>query len=224
MHNRTLPIRGSIPRRALGLLALSCAVFGACQTQPLRREQLSESAIVLDIPLVRQDELHECGLASISALCQYWGIQIPAAEKTHLAQLAKEHEGLSGGELCDALERLGLEAFLFEGTLDRSATGLFHQVELGRPTLVMLAPDAYGDRHHYCLVLGYDEPCSRLLLLDPVRGELVTPLATFERDWNRCQRFTLLATPKACEPGDREPSALDATHPTNTSDEKGGIP
>jgi hypothetical protein len=175
----------------IGLLLLATA---GCQSTASRPATLSDSAVTLDLPLVRQDSLYACGLASISALSKYWGVEIPEGNRASLAQTADEEKGLSGGELRDELTRNGMEVFLFQGTLDHSPTGLYHQIDAGRPPLVMLSPDGVG--HHYCLVLGYDEPRRNLILLDPVRGEVLTPVAAFERNWERCQRFTLLACPR----------------------------
>jgi ABC-type bacteriocin/lantibiotic exporter with double-glycine peptidase domain len=177
--------------RALALLALLLA-GSACSSVAKPQAPLSESAVRLDLPLVHQDALYDCGLASISALCQYWGVEIPAAERADLARTAEARAGLSGSELQSALEQLGFEVFLFEGSLDRTATGIFSNIDAGRPLLVMLSSD--GTRHHYGLVLGYDEPHGNLILLDPMKGELLVPQPAFERDWTRCQRFTLLAS------------------------------
>lgn len=174
-------------------LALGVLVFqsSGCRSAPTIRPPLSESAVRLDLPLVRQDALYDCGLASLSALCQHWGIALPEEERAQLAQTAQENEGLSGSELCTTLQGLGLETYLFHGTLDRSATGVYRHVDAGRPPLVMLSADGTGQ--HYALVLGYDEPRGNLILLDPLKGEILVPVPAFERDWERCQRFTLLA-------------------------------
>ncbi len=172
----------------LGLLFL---VGAGCRTVTTPAAPLSESAVRLDLPLVRQDALYDCGLASISALCQYWGVEIPVEERAALARTAAESAGLSGDELRTALEQLGLEVYLFHGGLDRTPTGLYGQVDAGRPPLVMLSADGAG--HHYGLVLGYDEPRGNLIVLDPMKGEILVPAAVFDRNWARCQRFTLLA-------------------------------
>jgi ABC-type bacteriocin/lantibiotic exporter with double-glycine peptidase domain len=181
--------RPGLPGLAL-LIALA-----SCRAAPTEPALLSESAVTLDLPLVRQDELHTCGLAAIAALCQYWGVEIPAEQRAELARRAAAEEGLSGGELREALEAAGMEAFLFRGSLDRSETGLYRHIDAGRPLVVMLAPDEKS--HHYCLVLGYDEPRENVVLLDPARGEVLRPLKAFASAWERCQRFTLLACPKA---------------------------
>jgi ABC-type bacteriocin/lantibiotic exporter with double-glycine peptidase domain len=158
---------------------------------------LSEEAVTLDLPLVRQDELHECGLSAISALCQYWNVSIPAEARIELAQRAAAEEGLSGAELRAALESFGMEVFLFRGTIDRTETGLYGHVDEGRPLVVMLSLGEAGN--HYCLLLGYDEPRRMIALLDPARGEVLRSLDTFEKAWRDCDRFTLLALPESDE-------------------------
>jgi len=186
----------SLPLRIAIVTGLALSALAGCQSQRIEPAQLSDSAVTLDLPLVHQDALYECGLASMSALCQYWGVEIPDEERASLAREAGEKKGLSGGELRTALHDLGLEVFLFHGTLDRSPTGLYRHVDGGRPPLVMLALGGAGDAgHHYCLVLGYDEARGNLILLDPIKGQVLTPTAVFDRDWERCERFTLLACP-----------------------------
>jgi ABC-type bacteriocin/lantibiotic exporter with double-glycine peptidase domain len=174
-----------------GALALACV---ACASQPKRAEMLSKDAVVLSLPLMSQDEMYQCGLVSLAVLCEYYHRPIPEAERKELATMATERKGLSGAELTQALERLGFEAFLFEGTLDRSDTGLYHHVDAGRPLIVMTSTN--GEDHHYSLFLGYDEPLGNVCLLDPVLGRVMEPSLTFGRAWERCQRFTLLALPK----------------------------
>ncbi|MBK7878258.1 MAG: C39 family peptidase [Planctomycetes bacterium] len=180
------------------LLALGgAAALSACRTTTPVEGALSAHAVVLDLPLVRQDELHACGLASITALCAYWGVVLLPEERAQLAATAASERGLSGGELRSALVRSGLDAFLFSGSLDRTETGLYGHIDAGRPPLVMLSPD--GEAHHYSLVLGYDEPLANVILLDPLRGEVLLPVTVFERNWARCERFTLLAAPRSTE-------------------------
>jgi ABC-type bacteriocin/lantibiotic exporter with double-glycine peptidase domain len=162
----------------------------ACRSRP---PLLSDQAVVLELPVARQDELWECGLVSITALTQYYGIEIPRAVRVSLAETAVEQEGLSGGELREALTSLGLEVYVFAGTLDDPSTGLYRQVDLGRPPIVMLSRD--GSLHHYCLFLGYDPPQRHVVLLDPRKGRVVLPEEVFERSWDRSNRFTLLAVP-----------------------------
>jgi hypothetical protein len=150
--------RSSPFTRAFALIAVSLVATGCRATAP--QTPLSDSAVRLDLPLVRQDALYDCGLASISALCQYWGVEIPDNERIALARTAAEEKGLSGAELCTALQGFGLDTYLFQGSLDREPTGIYEQVDAGRPPLVMVSADGIG--HHYELVLGYDEPRANL--------------------------------------------------------------
>ncbi len=173
--------------------ALALAIFGSC-AGPTTRAALSSDAKVLDLPFIEQDEMYACGLVSVQVLCSYWNVDIDLAERTRLAAIAEEKEGLSGGELRESLEGLGFETYLFHGALDHQATGLFRHVDERRPPLVMLSPEP--ESHHYVLVIGYDEPERNICLLDPVRGRVIVPYETFEKSWAECERFTLLAVPR----------------------------
>ncbi|TAJ17420.1 MAG: hypothetical protein EPO68_09550 [Planctomycetota bacterium] len=199
MH--ALPRSG--PRRDALAFALACllSLAAACRSAApagLGALQLSPGAVVLDIPLLQQDDTYACGLASITTLCRYWRVELSAHRREELALTAAREHGLSGDELCSALAEVGLETHLFQGTLDHSATGLYRHVDAGRPPLVMLS--RAGANRHYCLVVGYDEPRENLVLLDPVLGRVLTPAPIFARDWDLCRRFTLLASGKEADP------------------------
>ncbi len=75
----------------------------------------------------------------------------------------------------------------------------------------MLSAD--GTAHHYSLVLGYDEPRGNLVLLDPMKGEILVPRSVFERNWERCQGFTLLA----CRRDGTAAARLDQAQPGHPS-------
>lgn len=184
-------------RRLAVSALLACVALAGCRSTKVGSPLLSEQAVMLDLPLVRQDELYNCGLAAISALCQYWDVELPADQRASLARLASDEKGLSGNELRAALESRGLETFLFRGALDRSDIGVYKQIDAGRPLVVMVSPD--GKAHHYCLVLGYDEPRQNVVLLDPARGQVLRTTRQFDKDWEACERFTLLACPKGVE-------------------------
>ncbi len=179
------------------LLVAVAALSGCRATRP---PVLSPQAVVLELPVAKQDELWECGLVSISSLLGYYGIELDPAARAELAALAVEREGLSGAELREALEAEGLRVFVFAGTLRQGATGVYSHADAGRPTLVMVSDD--GALHHYCLVLGYDPPAGHVVLLDPRRGRVVLPEESFQLAWERSNRFTLLAVPdQEVDPG-----------------------
>ncbi len=182
--------RGSLSLLLGGLLLPACAV------EPTRQPALSPSATVLPTPLVEQDELHECGLAALASLCGFYGVSISAAERLELSKKAAANQGLSGAELRTALEGLGFEVYLFEGTLDFGPTGLLHHIAEGRQLLVMTAED---DSHHYSLFIGHDPELANVVLLDPQRGRVLLPDESFEHRWSAVRRFTLLAVPRATD-------------------------
>jgi len=190
-------LRPLLGRLAGPALLVCVALLGGCQSTVVGSPLLSDQAVTLDLPLVRQDELYNCGLAAISALCQYWEVELPPEERASLARRASDEKGLSGNELREALDARGMETFLYSGVLDRSDTGVYKQIDAGRPLVVMVSPD--GKAHHYCLVLGYDEPRNNVVLLDPARGQVLRSTQQFDRDWEACQRFTLLACPKSAQ-------------------------
>lgn len=182
------------------VLALVAAGATGCRGPQLQPTEVSDRAVILTVPMVVQDELYECGLASISALCVYHGVRIPAAQRERLVRLAADERGISGGELREALEACGLEVFVFPGTLDHAVSGLYHHVDRGRPLLVMISVDE--DSFHYCLFTGYDPEHDNVFLLDPRRGSLSLPAASFAALWAKCDSFTLLCSPPAADTAD----------------------
>jgi ABC-type bacteriocin/lantibiotic exporter with double-glycine peptidase domain len=172
---------------------LTGALTTACQSVAMQPTEVSSEAVLLTMPMVPQDELYECGLATMSALCQYYERTIPPEERAALVETASREEGLSGAELRAALVAAGFEVYLFPGTLDHEVSGLYRHVDLGRPLLVMISPDR--ESKHYCLFTGYDPVHGNVFLLDPRRGSLVITAASFASLWNKAQSFTLLAMP-----------------------------
>ena len=174
------------------VLAMVLVVLTGCGIMPYRKTDLSARAVVIDTPQTQQDEMYDCGLAAISALCGYYGVEIPSDQRTELARLASSHEGLSGNELRDALQRCGLEVYLFEGRLEGGPTSLQSNILARRPMLVLID---FAGNHHYELVIGLDPDSHDLVLLDPALGRVVMPAADFEQRWALTRHFTMLAVP-----------------------------
>jgi ABC-type bacteriocin/lantibiotic exporter with double-glycine peptidase domain len=178
------------------VLALSALLLAGCGIAPYQPQDMSPHAVVLQTPVVQQDDLYDCGLAAISALCGYYGVEIPADQRTELAQLASQHEGLSGTELREALERDGMEVYLFEGRVKEGATSLQANVLARRPMLVMIE---LGGSHHYSLVVGFDPDADSLVLLDPALSLIVMDAASFEARWAPTRHFAMLAVPRKAD-------------------------
>jgi len=181
--------------RGLSECAAGVALFlGSCAA-PMHADPrvVSSSATVLELPVVRQDALYECGLVALSSLCGYYGVELPEETREELVERAATSQGLSGAELRETFESCGMEVYLFRGTLDEGELGLEHHVEQGRPVLVMTS---VNDVNHYSLFVGFDHELGNVVLLDPMRGRVVTPAPVFETAWGRAQHFSLLALPR----------------------------
>src|SRR5262245_3860029 len=87
------------------------AVLASCRLAPASPDTLvlTPQTVLIVVPAIPQEEGNECGLASLSTLCDYYGVELPAAVRERLARLAAEHDGLSGGELRTALREAGFE-------------------------------------------------------------------------------------------------------------------
>jgi ABC-type bacteriocin/lantibiotic exporter with double-glycine peptidase domain len=179
--------------RLLPALALVAAA-AACAAPDRGWYPLSDRAVLLAVPLVRQDRLFDCGMAAVAALCAYHGVTPDPRAAAELAALAEERQGLSGGEVRDFLAAQGLQATIFRGTPDRAETGALRHLDAGRPLLVMLSFDD-GALFHYCLLVGYDPGFDAVHLLDPRRGLVLLPMPHFDRLWRLADRFSLLAQP-----------------------------
>jgi ABC-type bacteriocin/lantibiotic exporter with double-glycine peptidase domain len=153
------------------VLACAGGLAGCLQTG-LRSEpcEVSAQAVVVDVPVVRQEELHECGLATMASLLAYYSVPFPAEERARLARLARRGEGLSGAELRDGLRRLGLQAFVLLGSGDEGV-------------------------HHYALLTGYEPAAADVYLFDPARGHVRVTRDEFLARWRETGGFTLLAFP-----------------------------
>jgi len=195
--------RASIVARA-SAIALG-VVLASCRLVPASPDTLvlTPQTVLIVVPAVPQEEGNECGLASLATLCDYYGVELPAAARERLARLAEERDGLSGGELRAALREAGFEAYLFQGTLDWETTGLYHQIDSRRPPLVMISHD--GEKQHACLVTGYDCSTESIYVYDPRRGHLRIPTSDFEALWRNARFFTLLALPRAPDREEEEP-------------------
>jgi ABC-type bacteriocin/lantibiotic exporter with double-glycine peptidase domain len=181
-----MPMRALIRGMALALVsvgAFGCA--GADTARPL------PMAVGLKLPFVAQAGPHLCGVACMEMLTRCYGRPLGAMALRDLKAEAEATGGVSGASMKSALESAGYGVVVYPGTLDRGPAGLFRQVDLGLPVLVMTGA---GPRH-YCLVDGYDEGRSVIRLLDPAQGKVDMPFARFEAAWNLAGHFALLAAP-----------------------------
>jgi len=173
---------------------LAVLLSGCLFMTPKAPDSVSESAVVLAVPVLEQDGKFECGNASLSMLLAYYAHTPDAGRVTELKSKAFTEQGLSGQEMLDFLDAEGFEAVLFSGDLSHEVEGAYYHLDRRRPLLVCLSND--GEARHFVLVTGYDPELELIYVQDPVRGALRFSGWEFDVFWKRCDRFCLLAVPR----------------------------
>jgi len=173
---------------SLSFLSLSCATSNGLKT-------LSDQAVLLDLPVVRQTAPNLCGEVALEMLTRYYNVLLTPEQEARLKKEANQEKGIPGSTLKKVLEEQGYFVAVFSGTLDRKVSGLYRHLDLRRPLIVMIEGNG-PDKNHYVLAVGYDEGTNSIVLLDPVRGEIAMPLINFRKVWNKVDDFTMLAVPK----------------------------
>lgn len=173
---------------SLTFISLSCATGPSLKT-------LSDQAVLLDLPVVRQTAPNLCGEVALEMLTRYYNVLLTPAQEARLTKEANQKEGITGATLKKVLEEQGYFAAVFSGTLTRKVSGLYHHLDLRRPLIVMIEGNG-PDKNHYVLAVGYDENTNNIVLLDPVRGEIAMSVINFKKVWGKVNNFTLLAMPK----------------------------
>ena len=176
------------------MVVILSSFYGGCATNS-GMKMLSSQAVLLDLPLVRQNSQNLCGEVALEMLTRYYNVPLTEEQETRLKKEAKKEKGIPGSTLKKVLEEQGYFAAVFPGTLDRKLSGLYRHLDLRRPLIVMIEGDG-PDTNHYVLAVGYDEGTDVIVLLDPVRGEVAMPLVNFRKAWGKVDNFTLLAMPK----------------------------
>ncbi|MCC6148850.1 MAG: C39 family peptidase [Planctomycetes bacterium] len=183
---------------ARALLVLVFLSLGGCAFleigKPLREAKLSGQAVVLNVPVVMQDDPYDCGVAALSMLLAYYGHKSDPQKAAPLRAKAAREEGLTGADLEDYLKSEGLNTALFAGELSHDLKGIYYHLDRGRPLIVAMNVSDAGN--HFVLLTGYDARNDWILVQDPQRGALVCVSGQFEYAWKRGSHFTLLATPK----------------------------
>jgi ABC-type bacteriocin/lantibiotic exporter with double-glycine peptidase domain len=174
-------------------LALTTGCAGLAPGPTANLGVLSKNAVRLTLPYEAQTAADLCGIASVDMLTGYYHKPLSAAEQTGLQEEAKTTDGISGATLKATLEEAGYYVAVFQGTLDHQESGLYHQIDLKRPCIVMTGTSP----RHYSVAVGYDPDTAMIVLLDPAIGQVAVPVQSFVSDWNQANNFTLLAVPTA---------------------------
>jgi ABC-type bacteriocin/lantibiotic exporter with double-glycine peptidase domain len=117
---------------------------------------------------IRQRHISDCGLVSLVAVMNYWGISVDLQEAEKELGRAPQG-GYSLGDLKQYAEKKGLIAVIMPGTIEI----LSHHTSLGRPCIIVYRRNQ--DSNHSVVVLKVydsDEEPVKLKIMDPVFGRI----------------------------------------------------
>jgi hypothetical protein len=153
---------------------------------------------LLDVPYIQQSEAL-CGGAAAAMVMRYWGATGVSAE-SFAALLDGAAGGIRAADLLGDLRARGWEARSFRG--DRSLVR--ERLADGQPVIALIE-DRPG-YFHFVVVVGWAN--GRVIHHDPARAPFrVVDERTFDRAWEKSDRWTLLALPPRAErPGGVNPT------------------
>lgn len=173
------------------LLISGCAPYSG-SARPVDPASVSEPGW-LDaegVPLVRQHRHSDCGAAAMAMVASFW--KGPTSTNDILALTPMTSRGIRASHLRTAAQKLGLRAFLVEGTL----RDLEHELAQGRPVLVgLVKPHGKKARHHYEVVVAVHPGLRTIVTLDPAAGWRQNTYEGFVAEWQPAKRATLVVLP-----------------------------
>jgi predicted double-glycine peptidase len=192
-------------RLRLSVAALGALVLGGCTSVANFRgiPFEGEGLYVGGVPPLRQDDRYACGPACLAAVAIHWGV--PLAD--FKAKCPAVPEDTTGQQLQKLAESLGLQAFVFEGSM----ADLEDNLRQGRPMIVMLTkpPDPAIRRMgllgglglalsehvahpaHWVVVIGLTGDHA-VIVHDPASGLLQIKVAAFQRWWAQQRNLCVL--------------------------------
>lgn len=172
------------------LLCVGCSVYQGTSksADPAALTREGDWTMVHDFPLVRQVDHDDCGGAALASVLRFWGYA--ATPEGVEAAIGRKDRHLSAGDMADHARSLGLQAFVFFGTMD----DVKHELEQGRPVIVGLGKKVVTGKAlaHYQVVVGYEPNRALVMLLDPGQGWQVDTVKGFATEWARSGGVTIV--------------------------------
>ncbi|WP_375737450.1 PA2778 family cysteine peptidase [Pseudomonas boanensis] len=180
----------SLLRPCLAALAL---VLAGCAGQPMlppQSDRLPQRVELDQVPFYPQ-EIYQCGPAALATVLVQRGVKTSPEALVPRVYLP-EREGSLKLELVAAARQHGMLVYPLEPNLD----ALLTQVAAGNPVLVMqnLGLDLLP-RWHFAVVVGFDRSKDELVLRSGTERRWVTDLRSFDRTWERAERWAVVTVP-----------------------------
>ncbi len=164
-----------------------------------------ESNHILSLPIVKEENI--CLPLVISAVSNYWGIDLPFSEAK---ELAKKYLNIKGSIMIEGIElaeRHGLASLILNSTIKE----LKKLIDMGIPPIVII-PGILDTVQHASLILGYDDIEKTILHYFPEPDKVgAIPEKKFDEQWSEDDKLLLVIVP---------PDILSEIHLENKTKEK----
>jgi ABC-type bacteriocin/lantibiotic exporter with double-glycine peptidase domain len=182
--------RSFIIALVLGASSVGCSLYqgSAKSAEPSELARGGQWTMVPNFPLVRQVGSDDCGSAVLAAVLRYWGHS--ATPQSIEAAIGRNDRRLSAGDMAAHAQKLGLRAYVINGTMN----DVVYELDRGRPLIVGLGKEIVTGSalSHYEVVVGYEPKTKRVLLLDPERGWQIDTFQGFATEWSRSGGVTIV--------------------------------
>ncbi len=149
---------------------------------------------VVDVECRAQKNDTLCGMAAAEMIADYYGMTLNAGFVKKVSKEASETGGIKAAGLMELFDSSGFDAAVFQGKLDRSFQGIYRNLDIKRPVIVLLCetPDSIG---HYVVIYGYYAAKGLLAVMDPAKCSYIEKKEDFIRAWEKAGHLTILALP-----------------------------
>lgn len=190
--------------KILRLLLPVCSLTGCTAVTHFRGLSIGDDSVyVAGLPPMHQDKYYSCGAACLAAVATYWNVPVGRFR----AQCPRYSEDTTGRDLQQLAENLGLDAFVYRGSI----ADLRDNLEKGRPVIVMIpqlvlpegglvsvslidAWNSWGHKPaHWVVVLGFTRS-KGVIVYDPESGSAVIKEQAFEKWWAKKSYLSVLVS------------------------------
>jgi tetratricopeptide (TPR) repeat protein len=197
----------SVRRLATALLAVSTLTLAACATPQTvavveAPGDLPPQAAVADVPFFPQEDNY-CGPAALATALGWSGVAV-APDDLAARVYTPEREGTLQNDIVAAARREGRLAVPVGSLRDVMA-----ELAAGHPVVVFQNLGlSWYPQWHFAVAVGYDLAQRDIILRSGREAERVTALETFERTWERGDRWAVVVLPPDRLPASAEEDAV----------------